>query len=175
MYDLMSTSLHDMRGYDWFATNKNPMAPNSNQFKYVRQSDVGFGQLVYKQHIVLSLLMIMSMNHFPAASEAFRCRYTSGRTYLSPYGNTGYHFVAVGNILSARAALMCFLAAACGLRFLLEQPSGSFLEDLPRFQWLWGQLKVLFFFEKIYIYIYISLFKPVVECNHVLHIPVRQS
>ena len=36
---------------------------------------------------------------------------------------------------------MCLVAAMHGLRFLLEQPRGSFLEALPEFQWLWGVVK----------------------------------
>lgn len=117
------------------------MAPNSNPIVWIWST---FWCLFWPVGLQTTLLMTMSMNPFPSAFEALRCRHTSGRTYLSPYGNTGYHFVAVGNILSTRVALMCLLAASCGLRFLLEQPSGSFLEDLPRFQWLWGRLKVLF-------------------------------
>lgn len=133
------------------------MAPNSNPIVWIWST---FWCLFWPVGLQTTLLMTMSMNPFPSAFEALRCRHTSGRTYLSPYGNTGYHFVAVGNILSTRVALMCLLAASCGLRFLLEQPSGSFLEDLPRFQWLWGRLKVLFKKK-------VSLFKLVVEYNHV--------
>ena len=53
----------------------------------------------------------------------------------------GYKFVKMGNVLASRVVFMCMLAAIGGLRFLVEQPSGSFLEDLPRYQWLWGTLK----------------------------------
>ena len=70
-----------------------------------------------------------------------RCRFTSGRTYLTPWGNTGYTFVRVGNMLSSRSVLLILLASICNLKWVLEQPRSSFLEDLPRFQWLWGVVK----------------------------------
>ena len=70
-----------------------------------------------------------------------RCRFTSGRTYLTPWGNTGYTFVRVGNMLSSRSVLLILLASICNLKWVLEQPRNSFLEDLPRFQWLWGVVK----------------------------------
>lgn len=69
-------------------------------------------------------------------------RHTSGRTYLSPLGNQGYLFVKIGNILSARTALLAFLCSFCGLRWVIEQPEGTFLPQLPRYQWLFGVLKV---------------------------------
>ena len=70
-----------------------------------------------------------------------RCRHTSGRSYLTPWGNAGYAFVRMGNVLSTRSALLCLLASACKLRWVLEQPRSSFLPELPRFQWLWGLLQ----------------------------------
>lgn len=80
--------------------------------------------------------------HFGTARKKLRCRYTSGRTHLTPWGNAGYQFVKIGNVLATRVVLMCVLAVVGGLRFLVEQPSGSFLEELPCYQWLWGTLKV---------------------------------
>ena len=71
-----------------------------------------------------------------------RCRYTSGRTHLTPLGNRGYLFVKIGNILSGRTVLLCLLATWCGLRWLVEQPDGSFLPELPRYQLLFGLMKV---------------------------------
>jgi len=44
--------------------------------------------------------------------------------------------VATGNCLAARTILMCIVASFMGLRWLLEQPSGSNLEDVPEFQFL---------------------------------------
>ncbi|CAL1145385.1 unnamed protein product [Cladocopium goreaui] len=70
------------------------------------------------------------------------CRHTSGRSYLTPMGNRGYVFVRVGNTLSGRTVIVALLAAWCGLRFIIEQPDGSFLEHLPHYQWLFSVLKV---------------------------------
>ena len=72
-----------------------------------------------------------------------RSRHTSGRSCLNPYGNRGYVFVKVGNVLSERSILIVLLASWCGLRWLMEQPDGSFMPHLPKFQWLFGILKAL--------------------------------
>ena len=71
-----------------------------------------------------------------------RSRYTSGRTPLTPWGNIGYNFVKVGNVLSGRTVLWIIIALWKGCRILLEQPSGSFLPELPRYQWLWRYFQV---------------------------------
>ena len=70
-----------------------------------------------------------------------RSRHTSGRNCLTPYGNRGYLFVKVGNILSHRSLILVLLASWCGLRWLMEQPDGSYMPQLPRFQWLYGVVK----------------------------------
>ncbi len=49
----------------------------------------------------------------------------------------------VGNVLSERSILIVLLASWCGLRWLMEQPDGSFMPHLPKFQWLFGILKAL--------------------------------
>lgn len=66
-----------------------------------------------------------------------RSRYTSGRSYLTPEG-TDRPFVREGNHLSARVVCLIHLACARGLRYLLEQPSGTILEHMPWMQKLWG-------------------------------------
>ena len=65
-----------------------------------------------------------------------RSRYTSGRCIFIPYGNEGLDFVAVGNCLGLRTILLCIVASFLGLRWLLEQPSRSTMEELPEFQYL---------------------------------------
>ena len=45
-----------------------------------------------------------------------------------------YDFVRTGNLLASRVFLTLWLAAAVDVRFLLEQPGGSILGDMPRFQ-----------------------------------------
>lgn len=78
---------------------------------------------------------------FPLSPAVPRSRHTSGRTSITPYGNRGYLFVQTGNCLTGRTVLMALVASWCGLRWLIEQPDGSFLPELPRFQWLFGVVK----------------------------------
>ena len=71
-----------------------------------------------------------------------RSRHTSGRSIFQPEGNEHYEFVRVGNLLANRVCLLIWVATAYGLRWLLEQPDGSALPDLPRFQHFWGVIQV---------------------------------
>ncbi len=91
--------------------------------------------------IILSKSDVSVLRAISLPLSQLRCRHTSGRSYLTPYGNCGYCFVRTGNVLSGRVVLLCILASYRGLRWLLEQPAGSFLEDLPRYQELWGLMK----------------------------------
>ena len=94
-----------------------------------------------KFFLILKLCLNPQLNKVPHSASILRSRYTSGRTALAPYGHRGYRFVEIGNVLSSRTALMILVATWRGLIWLLEQPSGSFLKDLPRFQWLWDLLQ----------------------------------
>ena len=96
--------------------------------------------LPHKLFMVLKWCLKPQFNQVPH-SVILRSRYTSGRTALAPYGHRGYRFVEIGNLLSSRTALMILVATWRGLRWLLKQPSGSFLKELPRFQWLWDLLQ----------------------------------
>ena len=75
-------------------------------------------------------------HHFSAAASypVPRCRHTSGRSFSRPYGNVGYVFVRTGNILGCRVCLLILVCSYLGLRWLLEQPSGSCFYVMPRFQ-----------------------------------------
>ena len=66
-----------------------------------------------------------------------RSRATAGRSILFPLGNTQYDFVRLGNKLAARVVLLVLLSSWKCCRWIIEQPSGSSLCLLPRFQWLW--------------------------------------
>ncbi len=88
------------------------------------------------------LQLIWSQYIFVGNHCLVRCRYTSGRTYFTPLGNTGYQFVSDGTILSSRCALLILVCCWRNLRWLLEQPDGSFLPEMPRFQWLWSVIEV---------------------------------
>ena len=70
-----------------------------------------------------------------------RSRYTSGRSFLSPEGDSRRDFVRAGNLLSARVAILVHVCAARKLRWLLEQPSGTCLANMPWFQKLWSAVE----------------------------------
>lgn len=63
-----------------------------------------------------------------------RSRFTSGRSFITPLGND-FDFVAKGNKLAAQCILLALLASSMGIKVVLEQPTGSCLDYLPRFQW----------------------------------------
>ena len=65
-----------------------------------------------------------------------RCRHTSGRSTLVPYGNKGYEFVEIGTTLACRCILLIAIASYRKIRWLLEQPCNSVLPVLPQWQWL---------------------------------------
>ncbi|CAE7877128.1 unnamed protein product, partial [Symbiodinium necroappetens] len=64
-------------------------------------------------------------------------RWSSGRSLIRLWGYKDREFVAAGNKLSSRVALLLHLCQWRNLRWLLEQPDGSMLPHLPRFQQLW--------------------------------------
>ncbi|CAJ1355720.1 unnamed protein product [Effrenium voratum] len=68
-------------------------------------------------------------------------RHTAGRTVLRPQGNSGYVFVDEGNKLSSRVAAMLYLCAWKKLVWLVEQPDGSFLPRMPRWQTIWTNME----------------------------------
>ena len=63
-----------------------------------------------------------------------RSRATSGRSPLVPEGNEQYAFVREGSLLGCRVVLLCLLLAMRGVRFFIEQPAQSCLDDQPRFE-----------------------------------------
>ena len=67
-----------------------------------------------------------------------RCHHTSGRNTFRPYGNEEFIFVKTGNTLACRVVLMVILCSFMNLRWVVEQPSGSSMEYLPRYQELWS-------------------------------------
>ena len=76
-------------------------------------------------------------------STTLRSRGTSQRHLWQPLGNTEIPFVALGNTLISRCVLLCFLASARGVRWVVEQPSSSTMSDHPRWGELRRQVKVL--------------------------------
>ena len=75
-------------------------------------------------------------------SGELRSRATSGRTNLTPAGNLGLGFVADGNLMASRCALLLLLASAMELVWMLEQPSGSILPKYKRVNDLFALLWV---------------------------------
>jgi len=59
---------------------------------------------------------------------------TAKRTFASPLGDMHQPTVRYANKLANRVILLLWLLQSLGILFLLEQPKGSFLEQLPRFQ-----------------------------------------
>ena len=65
----------------------------------------------------------------------------------------------MANTLATRTILLILVAQWKGLRWILEQPDGSFFPQLPRFQWLLkilkvrGHITIAGFCKYIYIYI----------------------
>ena len=80
--------------------------------------------------------------HVKGGELKLRCRHTSGRTIFRPDGHDDREFVAEGNIMACRTVLMCYLANGLGLRYLVEQPSGSSMYSLRRFQELFRAMSV---------------------------------
>lgn len=75
-------------------------------------------------------------------STILRSRGTSQRRLWQPLGNTKIPFVALGNTLISRCVLLCYLASARGVRWVVEQPSSSSMPDHPRWGGLRSQVKV---------------------------------
>ena len=101
-----------------------------------------------------------------------RCRHTAGRSSLQPYGNSGYQFVEDGNTLATRTILLILVAQWKGLRWILEQPDGSFFPQLPRFQWLLkilkvrGHITIAGFCKYIYIHMWVIYFWIFTMCSN---------
>ncbi|CAK9088694.1 unnamed protein product [Durusdinium trenchii] len=95
-------------------------------------------------------------------------RGTHGRDWLRPYGNQGYTFVHEGNVLGCRVALFLLVASWRSLVWVLEQPHGSALPDLPRMQFLWSVVQVYT------TYFYMGLFKGATPKRHRVWTNVRR-
>lgn len=64
-----------------------------------------------------------------------RSCHTAGRDVWNNFlGNEGYSFVAIGNLLCSRMALLLLLCWARNIRWVVEQPEHSSLPNHPRFQ-----------------------------------------
>lgn len=97
----------------------------------------------YAIHLALSLGDASQAVMAPVCSSwVWVNRSTSGRSIQRPLGDCSKDYVRLANIMVARCALVCLLLSAKGCFWLLEQPSGSLLEQHPRMQWLIKSLKL---------------------------------
>lgn len=65
---------------------------------------------------------------------------TARRSESNPYGQECYESVLSGNRLAARTLIILWVCAALGVWWVLEQPQGSWMQELPVFQHLMGCL-----------------------------------
>lgn len=66
---------------------------------------------------------------FSFMSSSLHCRY-----FWMPEGSDTLSWVKAGNVMAVRATLLCWLAAALGLVFILEQPGCSKFSLMPRWE-----------------------------------------
>ena len=56
------------------------------------------------------------------------------RFWYAPEGDQSLPWVKSANVMSARVTLLCYLCAALGLVFVLEQPGSAKFGDMPRWR-----------------------------------------
>lgn len=155
----LSRMCHGFKRYRWSILGDTTIYISYGWFKFLhdmitclsrahRLSRVFHFNWAWKIHIYIYIcILLLGFSRlyffwsFPLSPAVPRSRHTSGRTSITPYGNRGYLFVQTGNCLTGRTVLMALVASWCGLRWLIEQPDGSFLPELPRFQRLFGVVK----------------------------------
>ena len=102
--------------------------------RYGDEYDVN-GKLGYLNTITKLLQTDLGVLLAPVCSSYTRMnRGTSGRTPAFPLGRTHYEYVRRSNKMMNRTILLLWLLHSFGIFFLLEQPAGSGMEDLPRFK-----------------------------------------
>ena len=69
-------------------------------------------------------------------------RATSQRSDHAPLGDITKECVRNANLMASRVIALLYLAAAAQIFWILEQPSSSLFEHLPRFQQLLGVISV---------------------------------
>lgn len=67
---------------------------------------------------------------------------TSKRSTSRPFGEEKYSSVHMGNVLASRTLLLMMVAHTLGCVFILEQPKGSLMENLPTFQELLQKIPI---------------------------------
>ncbi len=80
------------------------------------------------------------LNYFGAL---LRAKATHQRNIMNPLGRTEFPFVATGNKIASRVALLIWYSIGKCCRFLLEQPRGSAAELHPRLVELWCNFAIM--------------------------------
>lgn len=68
-------------------------------------------------------------------------RGTSRRTRLRPCGEERHQSVREGNWIACRTLILCYIAAALQLWWVVEQPVNSFMQELPAWKFFMKQVK----------------------------------
>ncbi|CAE7244498.1 unnamed protein product [Symbiodinium sp. CCMP2592] len=102
--------------------------------------DCGYCHAIYQ---VLRLIPGGGLMIAPVCSSwIFMSRGSTKRSKYNARGNPSAPSVQQGNLMAARTAILLYLAAARGVWFVLEQPSGSLFQEHPRIQQLLRILKL---------------------------------
>lgn len=65
---------------------------------------------------------------------SYMCSSQAMRFHYCPEGNEDIWWVKAGNVKANRVTLLCWLAAALGHTFIVEQPGSAKFGDMPRWQ-----------------------------------------
>ena len=65
---------------------------------------------------------------------SFMCSSAAVRYWYNPEGDESLSWVKAGNVMSNRVTLLCWLIAALGHVFIVEQPGSAKFGDMPRWQ-----------------------------------------
>lgn len=102
-----------------------------------------FSVIVYAFGWQLRLALLSVLQLFPGSlvvlapvcsSFSFMSSSQSSRYIWMPEGDERYSWVKSGNVMSVRVVLLCYLCAALGLVFLVEQPASGKFAEMPRWQ-----------------------------------------
>ena len=91
---------------------------------------------------------------FSFMSSSQNCRYL-----FMPEGNQGLSWVKAGNVMSVRVTLLCYLCAALGLVFILEQPASGKFALMPRWEYFCQKVCYVCGLQLVYCWFHPSFYK----------------
>lgn len=103
--------------------------------------------------IILRCAVLSILRLFPGSlvvlapvcsSFSYMCSSQSARVFFMPEGNESIWWVKEGNVMSCRVTLLCWLCAALGLVFLVEQPGDGKFGQMPRWQHFCSEICYVF-------------------------------